>query len=133
VEIWISGKSYIVTYPISAGKYFNLVLSHHVDHLVDTVEGVDINHLRKQCEHFDPGIERVMDMIPEAQRRPLLVTGPPKSWSSPQKNVVLMGALDGQSYGARGSDIDGRWRISWAVYSASYPELHHGGSSNLHL
>lgn len=30
-------------------------------------------------------------MIPEAQRWPLLVTGPLKSWSSPRKNVVLMG------------------------------------------
>jgi len=30
-------------------------------------------------------------MIPEAQRWPLLVTGPPKSWSSPRKNAILMG------------------------------------------
>ena len=30
-------------------------------------------------------------MISEAQRWPLLVTGPLKSWSSPHKNVVLMG------------------------------------------
>jgi salicylate hydroxylase len=30
-------------------------------------------------------------MILEAQRWPLLVTGPLKNWSSPHKNVVLIG------------------------------------------
>jgi len=87
----MSDKSYIISYPVSAGKDFNMVLSHHVDHLVDDVENIDINDLRKQYENYDPRIKRIVDMIPEAQRWPLLVTGPLKSWSSPSKNVVLIG------------------------------------------
>lgn len=84
-------KSYIITYPISAGQDFNLVLSHHVDRLVDKVEEVDVEEVRRQYKDYDPRIKRIVDMIPEASRWPLLVTGPLESWSSPGKNVVLMG------------------------------------------
>jgi salicylate hydroxylase len=91
MEVWMSDKSYIISYPISAGKDFNMVLSHHVDRLVEEVEDVDMNDLRKQYENYEPRIKRIIDMIPEAQRWPLLVTGPLKSWSSPSKNVVLIG------------------------------------------
>lgn len=87
----MSDKSYIITYPISAGRDFNLVLSHHVDRFVDKVEEIDMEDLRKQYADFDPRIKRIVDMIPEAQRWPLLVTGPLECWSSPRKNVVLMG------------------------------------------
>jgi salicylate hydroxylase len=91
MEVWMADKSYIITYPISAGKDFNLVLSHHVDRLVDNVEDIDMQELRDQYKDYDPRIKRIVDMIPEAQRWPLLVTGPLKTWSSPKKNVVLMG------------------------------------------
>jgi len=66
-------------------------LSHHVDHLVDKVEEIDMKDLRKQYENYDPRINRIVDMIPEAQSCPLFITGPLKSWSSPRKSVVLMG------------------------------------------
>jgi salicylate hydroxylase len=91
MEVWMADKSYIITYPISAGQDFNLVLSHHLDRLVDKLEEIDMKDLRKQYENYDPRIKRIVDMIPSAQRWPLLVTGPLQSWSSPQKNVVLMG------------------------------------------
>ncbi|KAI0410910.1 salicylate hydroxylase [Xylaria grammica] len=58
MEVRMGDNAYIITYPISAGKMFNLVLSHHT---------------------------------PEKSRWPLMVTGPLKTWSSPRKNVVLMG------------------------------------------
>ncbi|CZT40535.1 related to salicylate hydroxylase [Rhynchosporium secalis] len=91
MEVWMAENSYIITYPICGGEDLNLVLSHHVDRLVDKVEEVDIRELRQQYEDYDPRIKRVVDMIPEASRWPLLVTGPLESWSSPEKNVVLMG------------------------------------------
>jgi salicylate hydroxylase len=48
MEVWMSNKSYIISYPISAGKDFNMVPSHHVDHLVEDVEDINMNDLRKQ-------------------------------------------------------------------------------------
>ena len=91
MEVWMSDHAYIISYPISAGKDFNMVLSHHRDHLVDDVEDVDMDELRATYKDFDPRIKRIVDMIPTARRWPLLVTGPLKSWSTREKNVVLMG------------------------------------------
>ena len=91
MEVWMSENSYIIAYPISDGNVCNLVLSHHPDHYVDHVEDIDIHELRDQYKDYDPRIKEVVDMISEAQRWPLLVTGPMASWSSPRKNVVLIG------------------------------------------
>ncbi|KAJ5107564.1 Salicylate hydroxylase [Penicillium angulare] len=92
MEVWMAPKSYIITYPISAGKMFNLVLSHHrPDKLRATQDIVPLEEMREEYRDYDPRIKRIVDMIPEVSRWPLMVTGPLKSWSSPQKNVVLMG------------------------------------------
>lgn len=91
MEVWMSEKAYVISYPISAGKDFNMVLSHHVDRLVDDVEEVDMNEFRDHYKNFDPRIKSIIDMVATAKRWPLLVTGPLDSWSSEQKNVVLMG------------------------------------------
>jgi salicylate hydroxylase len=91
MEVWMSEKSYIISYPISAGKDFNMVLSHHRSTLVDDVEEVDMNEFRETYKDYDPRIKKIVDMVPSVKRWPLLVTGPLKTWSSPAKNVVLMG------------------------------------------
>ncbi|KAL2002651.1 hypothetical protein VTN02DRAFT_6321 [Thermoascus thermophilus] len=92
MEVWMAPNAYIITYPISAGKDFNLVLSHHrPEKLRATETDVPIEELRNEYKDFDPRIKRIVDMIPHTSRWPLMVTGPMESWSSPQKNVVLMG------------------------------------------
>ena len=91
MEVWMADKSYIISYPISAGNLFNMVLSHHRPNLVHEVEEVDIQELRDTYKDYDPRIKRIVDMVPSAQRWPLRVVGPLKSWSSPSRNVVLIG------------------------------------------
>lgn len=91
MEVWMADKSYIISYPISAGKLFNMVLSHHRPNLVHEVEEVDMQELRDTYKDYDHRIKRIVDMVPSAQRWPLRVVGPLKSWSSPSRNVVLMG------------------------------------------
>ncbi|KAH6662037.1 salicylate hydroxylase [Halenospora varia] len=91
MEVWMSHNAYIITYPICGGEDLNLVLSHHTAHPVSTVQDVSIEEVRETYNDFDPRIKRIVDMIPSAQRWPLLVTGPLQSWSSKEKNVVLMG------------------------------------------
>ena len=91
MEVWMSDKSYIISYPISAGEKFNMVLSHHRPNLVNAVEEADMQELRDTYKDYDPRIKRIVNMVPEAQRWPLIVTGPLKTWSSPTRNVVLMG------------------------------------------
>ncbi|KAH7062531.1 salicylate hydroxylase [Macrophomina phaseolina] len=91
MEVWMAHNAYIITYPISNGTAFNMVLNHEADHPVTRVEDVDISEVREYYKDWDPRIKRIVDMVPSVQRWPLLVTGPLDSWSSPQKNVVLLG------------------------------------------
>lgn len=91
MEVWMAPSGYIISYPISNAKDFNMVLSHHRDPPVDTVQEVNIQEVRDEYKDFDPRIRNIINMIkPGISRWPLLVTGPLESWSSPGKNVVLM-------------------------------------------
>ncbi|KAL6249364.1 hypothetical protein RBB50_003217 [Rhinocladiella similis] len=92
MEVWMAENAYIITYPISDAKLFNLVLSHHrPEKLRATQNNVPIEELWNEYKDFDPRIKRIVNMIDKTSRWPLMVTGPMKSWSSPRKNVVLMG------------------------------------------
>lgn len=69
MEVWMAHNSYIITYPISAGKMFNLVLSHHRPGKLRATEGdVPIEEMRAEYKDYDPRIKRIVDMIPEVVR-----------------------------------------------------------------
>ena len=92
IDVWSAEKGYIITYPISAGRDWNTVLSHFRDGPVtDVEENVDMNEVREYFKNIDPRLKKIIDVLPPMKRWPLLITGPLESWSSPQKNVVLMG------------------------------------------
>ncbi|KAF8852240.1 hypothetical protein BDZ45DRAFT_695270 [Acephala macrosclerotiorum] len=58
--------------------------------LVDQVEDVNIQELQETYKNYDPRIKTVVEMIESVQRWSLLVTSL-SSWSSKEKNVVLIG------------------------------------------
>ena len=92
IDVWSIEKGYVITYPISAGRDWNTVLSHYRDQPVtDVEEDVNMDEVRDYFEGLDPRVKKIIDIIPSTKRWPLLITGPLDSWSSPQKNVVLMG------------------------------------------
>ncbi|KAL9111101.1 MAG: hypothetical protein Q9227_004364 [Pyrenula ochraceoflavens] len=91
MDIWMAPSGYIISYPISGGRDCNMVLEHHADHLVHELEEIDIKECREMYKDFDPRIRRVVDMIESVKRWPLLLTGPLNSWSTTEKNVVLIG------------------------------------------
>ena len=91
MDVWMSDRSYIISYPIAGGKDLNIVLSHHRPNLVYNVEQADIQELRDTFKDFDPRIKCIVDMIPQAQRWPLMVIGPLDNWSTPSRNIVLIG------------------------------------------
>ena len=92
IDVWSVPKGYIITYPISGGRDWNTVLSHFRDGPVtDVEEDVDMAEVREYFKDVDPRLKKIIVIIPSTKRWPLLITGPLKSWSSPQKNVVLMG------------------------------------------
>ncbi|GAB7349127.1 hypothetical protein MBLNU459_g8073t1 [Dothideomycetes sp. NU459] len=108
MEVWMAEGAYVISYPISGGTDLNIVLSHHVNKRTEGVEDVEMEEVRRQYAGFDPRIRKIVDMIPGVQRWPLLVTEPLESWSSAEKNVVLMGdAAHSMAQGAATSMEDG--------------------------
>lgn len=64
MEVWMAENAYIITYPIAAGKMFNMVLSHHrPEKLRATQHNVPIEELHNEYQGFDPRIKRIVDMI----------------------------------------------------------------------
>lgn len=96
MNVWMGAKEgeehgYVITYPISGGSVLNMVLSHHRSHPVFNVEEASLAEVRETYKFHDPRLRRLLEMLTDGVRRwPLLVTRCP-TWSSPQKNVVLMG------------------------------------------
>lgn len=68
MEVWMSDNSYIILYPISAGKGQNMVLADRRPDSVNNVGGVDIQDLRDTLKDYIPRIKRIVDMVPEAHR-----------------------------------------------------------------
>ena len=69
MEVWMAKDAYIITYPINAGKMFNLVFSHHrPEKLRETQHDVPIEELRHEYKDFDPRIKRIVDMIDNTVR-----------------------------------------------------------------
>ncbi|EMC93159.1 hypothetical protein BAUCODRAFT_36822 [Baudoinia panamericana UAMH 10762] len=92
MEVWMAPTGYIISYPISDAKDFNMVLSHFRDPPVSQVQEVDVQEVRDEYKDYDPRIRRTIEKIkPPISRWPLLVTGPLESWSNREKNIVLMG------------------------------------------
>jgi salicylate hydroxylase len=91
INVWMAENGYAISYPISGGKDLNFVLSHHRKAKVEDVEEVNIEELHSFYRDWDPRLVKVVEMVNESKRWPLMVTGPLKSWSSPKKNVVLIG------------------------------------------
>lgn len=92
MDVWMAPTGYIISYPISDGKDFNMVLSHFRDPPVDSVQEVGIQEVQNEYREYDPRIRRIVEKIkPPISRWPLLVTGPLESWSNSEKNMVLIG------------------------------------------
>ena len=92
IDIWMLEKGYVIMYPIAAGRDWNAVLSHHRDQPVTQLEEVvDMDEVKEFYKNVDPRLKQIIEVLPSTKRWPLLITGPLASWSSSQKNVVLMG------------------------------------------
>ena len=69
MEVWMGPGAYIITYPISNGNDFNLVISHHRPEKVRAMEpDVPIEEMRQVYKGWDPRITRVLEMIPKVVR-----------------------------------------------------------------
>ena len=93
IDVWMAPGSYLISYPMTAGRDFNMVLSHHTrdGHVVVDAEDARIDELRDSFSGYEPTVRKIVALINESKRWPLLQTGPMTSWTNSDKNIVLMG------------------------------------------
>jgi salicylate hydroxylase len=138
MEVWMGEQAYIITYPISAGKVFNMVLSHHTPGKIRATQPeIPIEEFRNQYKDFDPRIQRIIGMVDKVVsgevihafrmkliRIPLVALAAhghrshadmgiaPEECSSYGRRC----SFHGQSHGAGRCHINGGWRISRALH-----------------
>lgn len=72
MEVWMGKGRYIISYPISGGKDFNMVLSHHVSEKLWAVQpDVSLEELQEIYKDFDPRIRAVVGKIKQVVSRSL--------------------------------------------------------------
>ncbi|KAL6789785.1 hypothetical protein J3E68DRAFT_443598 [Trichoderma sp. SZMC 28012] len=91
MDVWAGPNGYILTYPISGGKEFNIVTAFCRDDYVTKMEQVDIEEFRDYYKDYHPIIQKILKLVNYTQRWPLLQMPPVRTWSNKHKNVVLMG------------------------------------------
>lgn len=91
MDIWVGPGGYILLYPLTGGTELNVVTAFEQSRPVTELEEVDVQEFRDHYKGWDPFILKVLDLVPDTKRWPLLVLPPVKSWSNEDKNIVLMG------------------------------------------
>ncbi|KXJ85344.1 hypothetical protein Micbo1qcDRAFT_223413 [Microdochium bolleyi] len=92
LNVWIGEDRHVMTYTISAGSSFNMVLS-HVDSSdprnwnPDTV----LEEMRQQFAEWDPQLVKIINMITKTMKWPLASMRPTKNWLSTSGKLVMMG------------------------------------------
>lgn len=91
MDLWVGPGGYILLYPLTAGTELNVVTAFEQDRPITELEEVDLQDFRDHYKKWDPFIVKIINMVKETKRWPLLVVPPVKTWSNEEKNIVLMG------------------------------------------
>lgn len=91
MDLFIGPGGYILLYPLSAGKELNVVSCFEQSRAVTELEELDVKEFRDHFIGWDPFIVKILGLVTETKRWPLLVLPRTESWSNSHKNIVLMG------------------------------------------
>ncbi|PNP44201.1 hypothetical protein THARTR1_11092 [Trichoderma harzianum] len=91
MDVWVGPRGFILTYPTTGGKEFNIVTAYCNDDYVTKVEDVDIEEFRGYYKDYEPFIQKILKLVKHTQRWPLLQMPTVDTWSNKHKNVVMMG------------------------------------------
>lgn len=91
MDTWIGPGGYILLYPLTGCKELNVVTAFEQPRPVTEVEEIDVQEFRDHYKGWDPFILKVLDLVTEIKRWPLLVIPQQKTWSNDDNNIVLMG------------------------------------------
>lgn len=80
-----------MTYSISSGKFFNMVLS-HTDHSDPSTwpQRNALNDMRKEFADWDPRLVKLISLVTSTAKWPLRTSRPQGAWLSPQSQRLLV-------------------------------------------
>jgi len=95
LNLWIGHMRHVMTYTISGGKAFNMVLSHPdgsdpaawVQNGPETI----LSQMREHFTGWDPTLTKIIDMIDTTLKWPLLSGSPLKRWIASSNKLLIMG------------------------------------------
>lgn len=95
LNLWIGDLRHVMTYTISGGKAFNMVLSHPdrsdpAGWVKESPETI-LSQMRDHFTGWDPILTKIIDMIDTTLKWPLLSGSPLKRWIAPSNKLIIMG------------------------------------------
>ncbi|KAM0543489.1 hypothetical protein ACHAPJ_012287 [Fusarium lateritium] len=92
INIWIGEDRHVMTYCIAGGNSFNMVLS-HIDHTPSSTWNTDnaIQDMRKSFQGWDPKLSKVIRMIKQTMKWPLVNGNRLQTWLSRSQKLLILG------------------------------------------
>lgn len=94
LSLWVGEQRHVMSYPISGGKTFNMVLSHPDDgSATDTPKPQDelLKEMRDNYKGWDPKLTKIISLIDKTTKWKLLAYPPIDTWRHSNGHYVLMG------------------------------------------
>ena len=91
MDFWTGPLGYVITYPISGGKEMNITTSFYAEKYVTQMEDVSVEEFHGYYCGYPEIIQKVLRLVKETRRWPLLQIPRMERWSNGNRTVVLMG------------------------------------------
>ncbi|BEI83393.1 hypothetical protein CcaverHIS002_0312610 [Cutaneotrichosporon cavernicola] len=93
LHLWIGPERHVMSYPISGGKTFNMVLSHPHEGPIDPTATQEqlIGEMRNNYEGWDPKLTKIISLIDKTNKWKLMGYERLKSWVHPKGTYVILG------------------------------------------
>jgi salicylate hydroxylase len=96
LDTWMGPGAHVVAYPLERHGQFNLVLTQpdstsEDGKMVHGLVGIDIEHVRKKFEDWDPRLRAILEMAPKASQSTLGQINDLDSWFDKGNKLVLLG------------------------------------------
>ncbi|KAK5189031.1 hypothetical protein LTR92_010990 [Exophiala xenobiotica] len=92
VELWVGHNAHAMTYSISKGELFNMVLTHpETDEPGTWDQSNALAEMKAFYDGWDPVLTKLLNLVTSTQKWPIQQIDIPEDWISPSGKVALLG------------------------------------------
>ena len=93
INLWIGEDRHVMSYPISGGKTFNMVLSHPApkEKVWATDAATVLQEMQDNYQGWDPVLVKVIKLVKSTMRWPLMTSEKLDTWINAERNFALLG------------------------------------------